>query len=145
MCVRTSTTSYGSFILDMGRSPGFGSTAPDCLALLRLGFPSAPQLDCLTSPETVTRRTVLQKVRGCTWLLLTAGLPSSWNLFPSTFAQSCPPSLKGLRPFSCMRGVCKLRFVFPTSLVCNLSLSSGMILLHEPKSFLPQACSEQQS
>ena len=34
------------------------------LALLRLGFPSAPQLNCLTSPDNVTRRTVLQKVRG---------------------------------------------------------------------------------
>ena len=35
------------------------------LALLRLGFPSAPQLNCLTSPDSITRRTVLQKVRGC--------------------------------------------------------------------------------
>ena len=34
------------------------------LALLRLGFPSAPHLKCLTSPVSVTRRTVLQKVRG---------------------------------------------------------------------------------
>ena len=34
------------------------------LALLRLGFPSAPELDSLTSPDDVTRRTVLQKVRG---------------------------------------------------------------------------------
>ena len=34
------------------------------LALLRLGFPSASQLNCLTLPDTVTRRTVLQKVRG---------------------------------------------------------------------------------
>ena len=34
------------------------------VALLRLGFPSAPHLQCLTSPATVTRRTVLQKVRG---------------------------------------------------------------------------------
>ena len=66
MWVRTSTTSYGSFILDMDRSPGFGSTATDYVALLRLGFPSAPQLYCLTSPVTVTRRTVLQKVRGST-------------------------------------------------------------------------------
>ena len=33
-------------------------------ALLRLGFPSAPHLECLTSPESATRRTVLQKVRG---------------------------------------------------------------------------------
>ena len=34
------------------------------LALFRLGFPSAPHLQCLTSPASVTRRTVLQKVRG---------------------------------------------------------------------------------
>ena len=34
------------------------------LALLRLGFPSAPELDSLTSPDDATRRTVLQKVRG---------------------------------------------------------------------------------
>ena len=33
-------------------------------ALLRLGFPSAPDLQSLTSPASVTRRTVLQKVRG---------------------------------------------------------------------------------
>ena len=34
-------------------------------ALFRLGFPSAPHLKCLTLPARVTRRTVLQKVRGC--------------------------------------------------------------------------------
>ena len=34
------------------------------VALLRLGFPSAPHLKCLTSPVPATRRTVLQKVRG---------------------------------------------------------------------------------
>ena len=39
-------------------------------ALLRLGFPSAPHLQCLTSPASVTRRTVLQKVRGCTHKVL---------------------------------------------------------------------------
>jgi hypothetical protein len=33
-------------------------------ALLRLGFPSAPDLQSLTSPAVITRRTVLQKVRG---------------------------------------------------------------------------------
>ena len=33
------------------------------LALLRLGFPSAPDLKSLTSPVRTTRRTVLQKVR----------------------------------------------------------------------------------
>ena len=36
-------------------------------ALLRLGFPSAPHLKCLTLPVSATRRTVLQKVRGCSF------------------------------------------------------------------------------
>ena len=40
------------------------------VALLRLGFPSAPHLECLTLPVQVTRRTVLQKVRGCTYKVL---------------------------------------------------------------------------
>ena len=64
MCVRSSTAFYGSFNLTMDRSPGFGSTHTDSIALLRLGFPSAPYLWYLTSPACVTRRTVLQKVRG---------------------------------------------------------------------------------
>ena len=64
MCVRSSIALYGNFNLDMGRSPGFGSTPTDYFALLRLGFPSAPDLQSLTSPASVTRRTVLQKVRG---------------------------------------------------------------------------------
>ena len=50
----------------MDRSPGFGSIAYDSVALLRLGFPAAPYLKYLTSPYTITRRTVLQKVRGYT-------------------------------------------------------------------------------
>jgi hypothetical protein len=71
MCVRSSIAFYGNFNLDMGRSPGFGSTYIDYIvflrrhfALLRLGFPSAPYLKYLTLPMNVTRRTVLQKVRG---------------------------------------------------------------------------------
>ena len=35
--------------------------------LFILGFPSAPHLQCLTSPASATRRTVLQKVRGSTY------------------------------------------------------------------------------
>ena len=54
----------------MDRSPGFGSTLTDFSALLRLGFPSAPRLYRLTSPASVTRRTVLQKVRGRTHKVL---------------------------------------------------------------------------
>ena len=67
MCVRTSIAFYGNFILDMDRSPGFGSTPTDYFALFRLGFPPAPGLQPLTSPASVTRRTVLQKVRGSTF------------------------------------------------------------------------------
>ena len=64
MWVRSSIAFYGNFNLDMDRSPGFGSTPADSLALFRLGFPSAPGLWPLTLPAGVTRRTVLQKVRG---------------------------------------------------------------------------------
>jgi hypothetical protein len=64
MCVRSSTASYGGFNLTMGRSPGFGSMICDSCAQLRLGFPSAPHFLCLTLPHIITRRTVLQKVRG---------------------------------------------------------------------------------
>ena len=64
MCVRSSIAFYGNFNLDMDRSPGFGSTPADSFALFRLGFPSAPGLRPLTLPAGVTRRTVLQKVRG---------------------------------------------------------------------------------
>ena len=39
-------------------------------ALLRLGFPAAPSLKELTLPVSATRRTVLQKVRGCTFIVL---------------------------------------------------------------------------
>ena len=70
MCVRSSTTFYSSFNLDMDRSPGFGSTVSDFVVLLTLAFTSAPPLHGLTSPDTVTRRTVLQKVRGCTHRVL---------------------------------------------------------------------------
>ena len=70
MCVRTSIAFYGNFILDMDRSPGFGCTLTDLFALLRLDFPSAPPLDGLTLPASVTRRTVLQKVRGRTYKVL---------------------------------------------------------------------------
>ena len=66
MWVRSSTTFYSGFNLDMDRSPGFGSTFSDFSALLTLAFTSAPSLKDLTLPAPATRRTVLQKVRGCT-------------------------------------------------------------------------------
>ena len=64
MCVRSSNAFYGIFNLDMGRSPGFGSSLSDFFALFTLGFPSAPYTQYLTLPNSETRRTVLQKVRG---------------------------------------------------------------------------------
>ena len=70
MWVRSSIAFYGNFNLDMDRSPGFGSTPTDLTALLRLGFPSASDLKSLTLPVSVTRRTGLQKVRGCTYRVL---------------------------------------------------------------------------
>jgi hypothetical protein len=48
----------------MGRSPGFASTTCDCIAHLRLAFATAPHLKCLTLPQTVTRRLIMQKARG---------------------------------------------------------------------------------
>ena len=69
MCVRSSTTSYGSFNLDMDRSPGFGSMISDSFVLLTLAFASAPDLKSLTLPLIITRRTVLQKVRRRTFVL----------------------------------------------------------------------------
>ena len=48
----------------MDRSPGFGSTIRYLLAHLRLGFPTAAVLYTLTLQRIVTRRPVLQKVRG---------------------------------------------------------------------------------
>ena len=69
MWVRSSTTSYGSFNLDMDRSPGFGSMISDSTVLLTLAFASAPDLKSLTLPLIITRRTVLQKVRRRTYVL----------------------------------------------------------------------------
>ncbi len=72
-------TSSPPFSTDVGSSPPLPLTAastwtwidhpvsglpPLTLALLRLGFPTAPHLRCLTLPVSATRRTVLQKVRG---------------------------------------------------------------------------------
>ena len=62
--VRSSIMFYHNFNLLMDRSPGFGSTTYNSFALFRLAFASAPYLQYLTSLHIVTRRSVLQKVRG---------------------------------------------------------------------------------
>ena len=89
MCVRTSIAFYGNFILDMDRSPGFGCTLTDLFVLFRLGFPSAPPLDGLTLPASVTRRTVLQKVRGRTYKVL----PQLVNIWFQVLFHSAPAVL----------------------------------------------------
>ena len=69
MSVRASTRSYTRFTLAMGSSPGFGSTARDYDPLtwvprpFGLGFPAGAAETALPSPQTVTRRFVLQKAR----------------------------------------------------------------------------------
>ena len=87
MWVRSSIAFYGNFNLDMDRSPGFGSTPTDYFALFRLGFPSAPHLQCLTSPASVTRRTVLQKVRGSSY----KDVPQLVNIWFQVLFHSPPP------------------------------------------------------
>ncbi len=47
----------------MGRSLSFGSAANDIVALLGLGFPAAPSRRDLAWPLTITRRSIMQKVR----------------------------------------------------------------------------------
>ena len=47
----------------MGRSHGFASNTSDYSALLRLAFATAAPLNGLTSPETLTRRLIMQKAR----------------------------------------------------------------------------------
>ena len=54
----------------MDRSLGFGSISYDLFALFRLDFSSASYLKYLTLPYKITRRTVLQKVRHRTYLIV---------------------------------------------------------------------------
>jgi hypothetical protein len=70
MCVRASMVFYHHFTLLMDRSPSFGSTSCNSVALFRLAFASAPDLQSLTSLHNVTRRSVLQKVRDRTFNVL---------------------------------------------------------------------------
>ena len=116
MWVRPSTASYGSFSLDMDRSPGFGSAGTDSCALFRLGFPPAPRLKRLTSPAPATRRTVLQKVRGRTRAVLPQLVDAGFQvLFHS------PPGVL---------------FTFPSQ-YCALSVTGRYLALRGgPRSFL---------
>ena len=68
--VRSSMKLYLHFNLPMDRSPGFGSTSCNYIALFRLALASAPNLKFLTSLHNVTRRSVLQKVQSRAFLAL---------------------------------------------------------------------------
>src|SRR5699024_12356709 len=57
--VRSSSAFYRTFNLDMGRSPGFGSTSTYYLALFRLAFATAPDF-----PRSEERRV------GTEWLCI---------------------------------------------------------------------------
>jgi hypothetical protein len=60
---------YPHFILAMRRSRGFASAAYNFVALFRLGFPSAPPQNGLTSLKTASRRIIMQKARRHPWVL----------------------------------------------------------------------------
>ena len=61
---------YHHFNLLMDRSPSFGSTSCNSVALFRLALAAASDLKSLTSLHNVTRRSVLQKVRDRTLIVL---------------------------------------------------------------------------
>ena len=67
MWVRSSIAFYGSFNLDMDRSPGFGSAPTDFSPYSDLVSLRLRAFQPLTSPASATRRTVLQKVRGSSY------------------------------------------------------------------------------
>lgn len=118
--VRSSTMCYHSFNLPKGRSHGFASTITNLkrtvcafipkgmkLALLRLAFATAPQLNCLTLLETVTRRLIMQKARrhpDCSGL---RPLVSVWfqDLFHSVIHGSFHLSLTVLVHYRSLRSI----------------------------------------
>ena len=61
--VRSSTTLYCRFNLDMGRSHSFGSNARDKERLIQTRFRSVFPAERVKLPRTLTRRLILQKAR----------------------------------------------------------------------------------
>ncbi len=61
--VRSSTTLYCRFNLDMGRSRSFGSNARHYKRLIQTRFRSAFPTEWVKQPRTLTRRLILQKAR----------------------------------------------------------------------------------
>jgi hypothetical protein len=77
----------------MRSSRGFASTAPNLIALFRLGFPSAPLQNSLTLLVTVSRRIIMQKARDQP-VLANIGLSPLVGVW---FQVHCPP-LVGVLP-----------------------------------------------
>ena len=61
--VRTSTWCYPSFILDMVRSPGFGSNASNYIRPIQTRFPCGSGYKPLNLRHKITRRLILQQAR----------------------------------------------------------------------------------
>ena len=100
--------------------PVSGLRRPTPNAPLRLGFPSAPHLRCLTLPDGATRRTVLQKVRRRTHAVLRQFVNAGFQvLFHS------PPGVL---------------FTFP-SRYCALSVTSQCLALRGGPRAFPQGFS----
>ena len=96
MCVRSSTTSYGSFNLDMDRSPGFGSTSTDSRPL-KTWFPFGSGLYDLNlasecnSPDRSTKSTrshltVLPQLVNIGFQVLFHSPPGVLFTFPSQYS-----------------------------------------------------------
>lgn len=64
--VRTSTWCYPSFILDMVRSPGFGSINSDNKRPFQTRFRFGFSTSCFNLPQLISRRLILQQARGQT-------------------------------------------------------------------------------
>jgi len=64
LLVRASTKCYLRFTLPMDRSPGFGSTPRDSNRPIKTRFRYGYTCNGLTLPRRVTRRLIMQKVRG---------------------------------------------------------------------------------
>ena len=95
LLVRTSTTSYCRFILDMGRSPGFTSAARNFFALFRLAFATGTDLKSLAllrtsnslahyAKGTLSSRvnSELQLIVGIRFQVLLTPLPGCFSPFP---------------------------------------------------------------
>ena len=72
-------------------------------ALFTLGFPSAPILNILTSLHTYTRRTVLQKVRYRTYIVLYLLVNTRFQVLFTPLPGSFSPFLHSTAPLSVIR------------------------------------------